>query len=233
MLISKLCKIILGFALLVILFSPNPAYAESKSVTFCGTGNSYYDKGQYDLAITNYTKAIALNPQYAKAYCNRGLAYYIIKKNPLAINDFTKAIEVNPQYADAYKYRGMAYYAAAEYDLAVADFNKAIALNPQNEEAYFYRGMSHRSMGGGNEMAAADFTRAIAFNPQNIDYYLMRADVYEGRHKYLAVEDYNHVLRVEPGNSKAVHGKSMLFLVSPTGQYGIYDPTYNPFPKDW
>ena len=32
-------------------------------------------KGDYDLAIENYTKAIQFNSNYAEAYCGRGSAY--------------------------------------------------------------------------------------------------------------------------------------------------------------
>ena len=37
-------------------------------------GCGYYAKGQYDLAISDFTKPIEMNPAYAEAYNNRGLA---------------------------------------------------------------------------------------------------------------------------------------------------------------
>jgi tetratricopeptide (TPR) repeat protein len=39
-------------------------------------GNAYYKKSQYDRAISDYNKAIEINPKYALVYNNRGLAYY-------------------------------------------------------------------------------------------------------------------------------------------------------------
>jgi len=36
----------------------------------------YEKKGQYDKAISDYNKAIEINPGYAAAYNNRGAAYY-------------------------------------------------------------------------------------------------------------------------------------------------------------
>ena len=54
------------------------------ALTLCATGvwadsysrgNDYYRKGEYDRAIANYAKAIALNPNDAISYNNRGLAY--------------------------------------------------------------------------------------------------------------------------------------------------------------
>ncbi len=38
-------------------------------------GFAYEKKGEYDRAIADYTKAIALKPKSANAYTNRGLAY--------------------------------------------------------------------------------------------------------------------------------------------------------------
>ena len=38
-------------------------------------GIAYGDKGEYDKAIEDYSKAIELNPEYAEAYNNRGNAY--------------------------------------------------------------------------------------------------------------------------------------------------------------
>ncbi len=38
-------------------------------------GNAYAKKGQYDQAISDYTKALEINPRYAFAYHNRGVAY--------------------------------------------------------------------------------------------------------------------------------------------------------------
>ena len=38
-------------------------------------GDSYGNKGQYDQAISEYTKFIEINPEYAEAYNNRGAVY--------------------------------------------------------------------------------------------------------------------------------------------------------------
>ena len=54
------------------------------------------------------TKAIELNPNYAKAYYNRGIAKFDLQDYKGAIADYTKAIELNPNYAKAYYNRGIA-----------------------------------------------------------------------------------------------------------------------------
>ncbi len=38
-------------------------------------GVAYARKGQYDQAISDFNKALEINPRYATAYYNRGIAY--------------------------------------------------------------------------------------------------------------------------------------------------------------
>ena len=64
-------------------------------------GDSYNFKGDYDHAIADYDRAIALNPGFYLAYNNRGAAYG--KKGNLdrAIADYEQALNINPQFDQA------------------------------------------------------------------------------------------------------------------------------------
>ena len=64
-------------------------------------GRACLDKGKYDDAIADYTKAIALDPNVATAYTNRGLAYKKKGDKEQAIADFRKALEIDPSYQKA------------------------------------------------------------------------------------------------------------------------------------
>ncbi len=57
---------------------PPTEVGNSAGAYYYNRGLEYQRKGQYDKAISDYTKAIEINPKYAVAYYNRGLAY---KKN--------------------------------------------------------------------------------------------------------------------------------------------------------
>lgn len=52
------------------------------------------DHREYELAIANYTQAIAFNPEDAHAYYNRGWAYANQGDYERAIIDYTQAIEL-------------------------------------------------------------------------------------------------------------------------------------------
>jgi len=50
---------------------------KSKSVDHYNQGLDYYNKGEYEHAIAEFTKAIEINSRDAEAYINRGAAYYL------------------------------------------------------------------------------------------------------------------------------------------------------------
>ena len=91
-------------------------------------GNVYDEKSQLDQAISDFTKALEINPRYAEAYNNRGLAYDEKGQLDQAFSDFNKALEINPRYAVAYYNRGIAYYFKREYEKSWKDVGKAQSL---------------------------------------------------------------------------------------------------------
>lgn len=201
MFITNINKIVIGLTLLIVLFLPNPAYADngSESETFYQRGGVCIDNRQYNLAIIEYTKAIALNPQYAKAYNNRGLAYYNNLQYDLARADFTKAIELNPQYDLAYWNRGDVY--AMKYEtslLAIADFTKAIALNP--DESYYYSRAEVYNKISNHRLAVDDYNQVLKIHPHEENTASAKRHLftsYGGGHYY--------------------------------GEEAVYDPSFNPF----
>src|SRR3990170_1960868 len=58
-------------------------------------GYEYGINGEYDREIEDYSKAIALDPNYAFAYLKRGFAYDDNKQYDRAIEDYNKAIALN------------------------------------------------------------------------------------------------------------------------------------------
>ena len=57
--------------------------SESRDATaYYNQGRAYGQKGQYDQAISDYGKAIEINPRDATAYYNRGCAYGQLPAHP-------------------------------------------------------------------------------------------------------------------------------------------------------
>lgn len=64
------------------------------------TGNSMYQKGQYEKAITAYESVLATNKQSAEVYFNLGNCYYKLKKVAPSIYNYEKALLLSPDDAD-------------------------------------------------------------------------------------------------------------------------------------
>jgi tetratricopeptide (TPR) repeat protein len=69
-------------------------------------GNAYSVKGEFDQAISDYTKAIELNPKLDFAYSNRGNAYKDKGQFDEAITDYSRAIELYNSQENAHELFG-------------------------------------------------------------------------------------------------------------------------------
>lgn len=92
-------------------------------------------KGDFDLAITDYNKAVELSPKEISIYMHRGRAFSNKKNFDAAIADFSKVIELNPQDSSAYFNRADTYEKKGDTTQAAADYQKAVDLDATNEAA--------------------------------------------------------------------------------------------------
>lgn len=92
-------------------------------------------KGEYDLAIVDYNKAVELNPKSVPAYFNRARAFYFKRDFAGAIESYGKVIELTPNDSVVYFNRAVAYEKLGDALKAAEDYEKAIALDADNEPA--------------------------------------------------------------------------------------------------
>ena len=72
------------------------------SLLFSSVSAQQKQSKSHDQAISDFTKAIEMNPRYYQAYYNRGIVYGNKGQYDQAISDYNKAIEINPRFAQAY-----------------------------------------------------------------------------------------------------------------------------------
>ncbi len=109
-------------------------------------GRAYAARGRFDLALSDFTRAVELNGNFAAAYLSRGLIYARQAKDGVsdrAVADFSQAIRVDPAYALAYANRAWQYSRAKEYDLALLDCVKVISLDRRLTRIYFTKAYAH------------------------------------------------------------------------------------------
>ena len=181
-------------------------------------GVLYYGEGEYGHAVTDFTAAIKLDPQYAQAYNSRGLAYRRQGDYDRAIADYTVAIGLNRQDAQAYYNRGVAYSEQRKYERAIADYTVAIGLNPQLAQAYRNRGLAYAGRRD-YDQAIADYTVAIGLNPQDAQAYRNRglayAGQYAGQWDYdhdLAIADFTAAIALNPQDAQAYRNRGLAYF---------------------
>jgi tetratricopeptide (TPR) repeat protein len=89
----------------------------------------------YDAAIADLTRAVALDPSNPELYVLRGQIAILLYDWDRVLADYDTAIELDPEYAKAYFYRGILYYSLLDREKALSDFEFAIELSPESEFA--------------------------------------------------------------------------------------------------
>lgn len=94
-------------------------------------GVAYYDLGNNERALADYTEAIRLKPRDPLPHYNRGFVFQRMGDASDAVEDFSAAIRLRPDDAWAYYYRGWAYKNLGDESRASADFATALRLDPK------------------------------------------------------------------------------------------------------
>ena len=149
-----------------------------KSATdFLASGNKKCSESDFEGAITDYSQAIRLKPDFAEAYNSRGKVKAFLGDIQGALADYNQAIRLKPDYAQAYYNRGNAKDDLGDKQGAIADYNQAISLKPDYAQAYFNRGIVKFALGD-REGALADYNQAIRLKPDYAQAYFNQGEAY-------------------------------------------------------
>jgi tetratricopeptide (TPR) repeat protein len=109
-------------------------------------------KGEHDLALADYDKALAMTPEHADSYAGRGRTYVRKGEYKRGIEDLDAALKIAPRDPRTYEERGYAYRLLKDYDRAIADYTQAAAFDPTSgaplEMRCWTRGIANRDLIG-------------------------------------------------------------------------------------
>ena len=106
---------------------------DSYPTTRTALAQIYYYKHQYDKAIVESKKALALDPNGADTNRLLGWHLHVAGRDKEAILFLKKAIRLNPYPGSVYYWSlGAAYWGLEKYDDAIDEYKKALKLDPNN-----------------------------------------------------------------------------------------------------
>ncbi|MBW4618355.1 MAG: serine protease [Cyanosarcina radialis HA8281-LM2] len=198
----------------------------SQAEEFFQQGQDKLKRNDFQGAIADFDRAIALNANHAGAYEQRGGAFLNTNKPQQAIESLEKAAELferQGKQGDAYRSRGVALYASKDYRGAIAAFERAIRLNPNNAPAYVNRGFVRINLKQYEE-ALADFNQAIRLDPNNASAYSNRGGVRYFLKQYEeALADLNQAIRLDPNLAIAYSSRGFVFKQRKDKQKALAD----------
>ena len=114
---------------------------------FFEIGEAYFNKGNYTMAISQYSFAIKLNQREPTYYILRAMAHQYNRQYTLAVKDYTTVIFLCPDDLKPVLLRGICFLSWTRYNSAIKDFDTYISKAPDNAHAYFYRGLTNKGLG--------------------------------------------------------------------------------------
>jgi len=170
-------------------------------------------KGDYDGAIHEYDRALAVDPEFVDALANRAKANDILHRYDRALADLDRAVALQPKKAALLAQRSELHTEMHDSGEAVADLDRALALSPNDPLILVERAGAY-SDAGDDVRAAADLAQAAALAPNNPDVLMAQANAFIKSGDFdRAQRNLDAVIKAIPGavNPYFVRGRLSLY----------------------
>ncbi|NOK63072.1 MAG: Tetratricopeptide (TPR) repeat [Chloroflexi bacterium AL-W] len=165
-----------------------------RSVLLYNIAQVYVAMEHYDEAITYYTSAMEMDPNYSEYYNERGNIYLTREQYDLAVADYTTAIALSPPYAEVWTNIGQCYRLMGQLQDAVAAYSMALDLEPQQSLALFGRAEAWEALQQ-EDAARNDYDTLLTIDPTHVQALTRKAIyAYEDGNLSMALQTLNAAL---------------------------------------
>jgi tetratricopeptide (TPR) repeat protein len=137
---------------------------EERRKAYIGRGVAHGNIGEFEAAIADFTRAIAIDPQLSDGYYDRALMESDVGRYSAALADLAVVATAASSYPSYYYYRGYVHFENHDYDQAIADLTTASLTMTQEASVYYHRAKAFDAKGD-RASAIADFSAAIRLKP--------------------------------------------------------------------
>ncbi len=172
-----------------------------------------YEQRDWAAALTEFNRALELEPDFGLAYVHRALALTSLGRDREALADIGRALFFLPNLPQAYGLRAALHSKSGRWVLALRDFDQAIEADPGEARLFLGRGAALMSLRA-FERAERDFSEALlrSRDADSSDARLSRGNVrailgrWEG-----ALAEYDAALRTRPRFAPAYVSRGLVW----------------------
>ncbi|KAJ3416949.1 cytochrome c oxidase subunit 1 [Chytridiales sp. JEL 0842] len=196
-------------------------YNRKEPQIYLQRGICYENLKDWTNAAAEFTKCIALNPNYSKAYYHRGLCK-LHEGNSRGVVDLDRALKLDGKFFEAYLTRASYYHTKGSYAEGIEDCNEALRLEPTSIRAHLLRGACKCKLHQYG-LAILDFTKAIHLDKTSHFAFYNRAVTYQLLEDYEnAIKDYSIVLLIH-NDSNAYRNRGLIYWKQGDAENALLD----------
>jgi tetratricopeptide (TPR) repeat protein/CHAT domain-containing protein len=182
-----------------------------------GLGLAHAARSQLDSAITEYTAAIAADPDRATAYRKRADTFLELERWTDAIADYDRLLELAPHPLSRCS-RGVAHQSRGDHDLAIGDFTQVVEDLPEYALAYYLRAESYAELQK-LSLAVADLDIAVFLSPRDAEVVHQRGFLHMAQRQLdLALADFDAALAIDPAHAPAFYNRACVRSLAEEGR---------------
>jgi serine/threonine-protein kinase len=145
---------------------------DSLSSAYVTLGRIHDSAGKNDLALTEFEKALTLDPRNPDALAGEAHSYEHAGRIVDAEAAYKKGIALRPDYWDGYNGLGLFYDRQGRYEDAIQQFRRAAELTPDNAQVYSNLGSAYVDSGDFKKFPDAEtvLKKSISLSPNYAAY---------------------------------------------------------------
>lgn len=155
-----------------------PGSEPKTSAEYYNRGFYYLRENNHDAALSDFSKAIEMDPKYVRAYFFRAKAYDQKGESEMAVKEYDKITKMDPKFARAYLMKGHYYRNLGDYSKALEEYEKTARLDPLEGDALRHighmcmiRGEYNKGIKKLNEWIKTNSSDALAYLFLGYSYY--------------------------------------------------------------
>jgi tetratricopeptide (TPR) repeat protein len=146
-------------------WSHTVAVTDANDIAHVNLGAAFLQKGRLDDAISEYQRALLINPAVAETEYDLGSAYLQEGQVDAAAAHFQSALQINPSFAPAHFSLGNISMQNGQMDDAISQYQAALKINPANPDAHLSLGNALMAQARSDE-AILHFRAAVQLRPE-------------------------------------------------------------------